>query len=68
MQEMSGQPEDKNTLELFRRSIVAAKNIKKGEVFTEELIDVKRRKELDDINTAHIAVLFRYSTKSVAKT
>ena len=34
--------EDKNTLGLFRRSIVAAKNIKKGEVFTEELIDVKR--------------------------
>ena len=35
-------PENKNTLGSFRRSIVAAKKIKKGEVFTEELIDVKR--------------------------
>ena len=36
------QIEDKNQVESFRRSLVAARTIKKGEVFTEELVDVKR--------------------------
>ncbi len=36
------QIEGKNKMESFRRSLVAARPIKKGEVFTEKLIDVKR--------------------------